>query len=327
MLFIQNLDEIIFNRHQLIESDELIIISGYVGPNPIQRLGDININSRIVYGMYASEGIRRPLHDSIINLQNTITNINVFYSNLPVHSKCYAWRRRGRVVYALIGSANFSTNGLSTPYKETLAEITTDTFSPLNDYIELVLNNSISCLEVTLRDAAEEVIPSEVDRQTSTDGERCLLSLLGRGREVQNIAGLNWGQNPNNHTNPNDSYIKIRRQDVNNFPELFPPKQEFPIHTQNRGRAHRHNDAIEIIWDDGTVMDGILFGNQTINGVVYPKQVGSFSQYKIMGIYLRERIGVPLGQPIRRTHLDSYGRTDVEVTLLNEGVYRFDLSV
>lgn len=326
MLFIQNLDEIIFNRHKLIDSDELIIISGYVGPNPIQRLGDISINSRIVYGMYASESIRRPLHDSIINLQNAITNINVFYSNLPVHSKCYAWRRRGQVVYALIGSANFSTNGLSTPYKETLAEITTDTFSPLNNYIELVLNNSISCLEVSFEDAAEE-LPPPIAEEQPVPGERCLLTLLGRGREVQNIAGLNWGQNPNNHTNPNDSYIKIRRQDVNNFPKLFPPKQDFPIRTRGRGRAHRHNDAIEIIWDDGTVMDGILFGNQTIEGVVYPKQVGSFPQYKIMGIYLRERIGVPLGQPIRRAHLDTYGRTNVEVTLLSEGVYRFDISV
>ena len=36
-------------------------------------------------------------------------------------------------------SANFSTNGLTTPYREILAETTRDTFTPLNDYIYVAL--------------------------------------------------------------------------------------------------------------------------------------------------------------------------------------------
>ena len=46
-----------------------------------------------------------------------------------------------------------------------------------------------------------------------------------------------------------------------------------------------------------------------------------------MGEYLRNRIGVPLGQPVRRHHLDRYGRTDIAVYLIGEGVYKFDFSV
>lgn len=318
MLFIENLEEIIFQRHELFQTDELIVLSGYVGPKPIQRLQTLPFHSKVIYGMYGSEGIQRPLHNSLIGLQNQIENINIFYSNLPVHSKCYAWRHRGEIVHALVGSANFSTNGLTTPYREILAETTRDTFTPLNDYIERVLNNSVSCLEI----GATEIL----DVVTAA-ADTCLLTLLGRDGEVQNAAGLNWGQNPSNHTTRNDAYIKIRIQDINDFPELFPPKQLNPLHFDGRGRMHRHNDAIEIIWDDDTSMEGLLFGNQTIDGIVYPKQVSSFPHASEMGVYFRERLRVPLGQPVRRHHLNRYGRTDITVSKIGEGVYKFDFSV
>lgn len=317
MLFVENLEEIIFNRHELFQTDELIILSGYVGPNPIQRLQKLPFHTKVVYGMYGIEGIKRPLHSSLIGLQNSIKNVNIFYSNLPVHSKCYAWRNKGQIIHALVGSANFSRSGLTTPYRELLAETTFDTFKPLNDYILRVLNNSISCLEV-----GEVQIIEQLESFEST----CFLSLVGNNGEVQNAAGLNWGQNPTNHTTRNDAYIKITVQDVKNFPELFPPKQVNPLHFDGRGRVHRHNDAIEIIWDDGFSMEGLLFGNQTLDGVVYPKQVSSFPHASELGIYLRKRIGVPLGQPVRRMHLNRYGRTDVAVSLISEGVYKFDFS-
>lgn len=318
MLFIENLEEIIFHRHELFQTDELIVLSGYVGPRPIQRLQNMPFHSKVVYGMYGSEGIKRSLHNSLVGLQNEIENINIYYSNLPVHSKCYAWRNRGHIVHALVGSANFSRSGLTTPYREILAETTHDTFNPLNDYITRVLNNSISCLEIGASEIIEEVTTPETT---------CSLTLLMNNGEVPPIAGINWGQNPRNHTTPNDAYIKIRVQDVQQFPELFPPKQLNPLHHDGRGRKHRHNDAIELIWDDGISMEGLLMGSQPIHGVIYPKQVSSFPSGSELGIYLRNRIGVPLGQPVRRLHLNTYGRTDIAVSLINDGVYKFDFSV
>ncbi len=317
MLFTENLEEIIFQRHELFESSELIVLTGYVGPKPIQRLHSLPFYSKVIYGMYGSEGIKKILHNSLVKIHDKCDNINIFYSQLPIHSKCYVWRNQGQIVHALVGSANFSTNGLTTPYREILAETTKDTFVPLNEYITKVLNNSISCLELT---QDETIIEQTVNL--------CYLSLLGKNGEVQNAAGLNWGQNPNNHTTKNDAYIKIRVQDVKTFPELFPPKQLNPLKKfDNRGRMHRHNDAIEIIWDDGVSMDGLLFGNQTIDGMLYPKQVTSFPSASEMGIYLRNRLGVPIDQPIRKHHLIKYGRTDVAVSKIGEGVYRFDFSV
>lgn len=288
-----------------------------MGPRPIIRLDELPFPSTVIYGMFGSEGIKPSLHNSLLSIQNDFDKLNIFYSNLPVHSKCYVWRRNREIVHALIGSANFSTNGLTTPFREILAETTYDTFEPLNAYLRTILNNSVSCLEIGI----ERII------EPSIGIESCLLSLLGRDNEVQNAAGLNWGQNPNNHTRPNDAYIKIRVQDINQFPHLFPPKQLNPIITDGRGRTQRHNDSIEIIWDDGVMMAGLLEGSQPINNVIYPKQISSFPVKSELGEYIRQRIGVPFGQPVRRHHLHRYGRFDIEVSLLGEGVYKFDFSV
>jgi hypothetical protein len=260
MLYTDNLEEIIFHRHEMFASDELIVLSGYVGPKPIERLKTLPFQSKVIYGMYGAEGIKRPLHNSLINLQNSVSTLNIFYSNLPVHSKCYAWRNNGQIVHALVGSANFSTSGLTTPYREILAETTFDTFNPLNEYIKKVLN------------------------------------------------------------------IKIRIQDIKSFPELIPPKQVNPLKFDGRGKIHRHNDYIEIIWDDGVCMTGLFFGSQEIDGIKYPKQVSSFPAAE-MGKYLRQRLNVPEGQPVRKFHLDRYGRDTIGISLINEGVYKFDFSV
>jgi len=276
MLFTENLEDIIFHRHEMHQSDELIVLSGYLGPKPVRKLGELPFNARVIYGMYGSEGIRPSLHSSLLEIQNQVDNLNIFYSQLPVHSKCYVWRRNRSIVHALIGSANFSVNGLTTPFREVLAETTFDTFSPLNEYIQHVLNNSISCLEVSDDNVKEEIATTTI----------CLMTLLGRNGQVQNAAGLNWGQNPRNHTTPNDAYVAIRTTHIRNYPHLFPPKQQNPFHIDSRGRLQRHNDAIEILWDDGITMEGLLEGSQPIDGIVYPKQISSFPIKAQLGEYI-----------------------------------------
>lgn len=317
MLYTQNLEELIFHRHEIHKADEFIVLSGYLGPRPVIRLEELPFNSTVIYGMYGSEGIRPSLHNSLTSIQEGVENLNIFYSNLPVHSKCYIWKRRGEIIHALLGSANFSVNGLTTPFREVLAETTFDTFHPLNEYIKHVLNNSISCLEV----GVERVIESREQI------DYCNMSLLANDGEVQNVAGLNWGQNPNNHTTPNDAYIPIRTKHIRDFPNLFQPKQMNPLQIDNRGRMQRHNDSIEIIWDDGLTMEGLLEGSQTVNNIIYPKQISSFPSKAELGEYIRSKIGVPLGQPVRRHHLERYGRSDIQISLLGDGVYKFDFSV
>jgi hypothetical protein len=323
VLFNQNLEEIIFQRHQIHQADELIILSGYVGPNPISRLRSLPFNSKVIYGMYGDRGIQRILHNALISLQNEIPNVDIFYSKTPVHSKCYVWKNANDINHALIGSANFSTNGLSTPYREILAETTIDTFQPLGDYIDRVMRNSVICTDIELSIIESQTPEVTLSARLST--EYCKMSFLDRRGLVANASGLNWGQGQG-HVAPNDAYIAIKKEYIRSYPKLFPPKQDFTTVIDVGGRKNRHNDIVEIIWDDGTIMDGLLEGNQDENGVRYPKQISSFPRKSLMGEYLRNRLGVQSEKQVTIDDLNRYGRTAVDVSLLEEGVYKFDFS-
>lgn len=321
MLYTQNLEEIIFQRHEILDTDELIVLSGYLGPRPVARLEELPFNSRVIYGMYGSEGIQNRLHNSLTRIQNEVENLNIFYSQLPVHSKCYVWRKQGQIIHALLGSANFSINGLTTPYREILAETTRDTFNPLNDYLSHILNNSISCLEIAGRGVQDGV---DID-------EACNMSLLMADGETHNASGLNWGYMKNGLPSPkrgiDDACIPISIEHIRHYPELFPPKLTERELVDVRGRKQRSNEAIELIWDDGITMEGLLEGTNMVDGIAYPKQISSFPAKNQMGEYLRRRLNVPLGQPVQRHHLDRYGRTDITVSLLGNGIYSCDFSV
>lgn len=323
MLFYENLEEIIFHRHQVVPSDELVILSGYLGPAPVRRLASLPFNTTVIYGMYGEAGIKRALHNSLLEINYDVGNTTILYSNTPVHSKCYIWKRDNSIVHALVGSANFSTNGLSTPYREVLAETTFDTFRPLEGYLNIVLNNCISCSDRSVRVGDTAALPTI---EQDVNPNICTMTLLDpRTNEVQPASGLNWGHG-RGHVTPNDSYIPIRAQHIRNYPDLFPPKRMGPTGGTG-GRAQRMNDSIEIIWDDGTVMEGLLEGTNRIDGTIYPKNFASSPHKYIMGEYIRRRIGVPQGSRIYKRDLDRYGRDTIDISLQGEGIYYFDFSV
>lgn len=326
MLFNQDLETIIFERHNYFETDELIILSGYLGPSPIHQIQDLPFESKVIYGMYGSDRITQRLHSSLLALHSTISNLNIYYSRTPVHSKCYVWKRGGSVIHALVGSANFSSSGLRTPFKEILAETSRDTFVPLNNYLREILESSLICNseEITFREMPPAPQPDVPDMPR----EICRMTLLdSRTGETHRAHGLNWGQDPRHHTNPNDANIPIRARYIRGHSELFPEKLTIPTRRNGRGRPHRHNDAIEILWDDEVTMEGLLEGSIRIDGRIYPKQISSFPRKSELGIYFRTRLGVPLGARVTRQHLENYGRTHADLSLLSEGVYYCDFSV
>ena len=95
MLFCKNLDKIIFSRNQLFNCDELVIISGYVGPHPVHQLDELPIKSTVVYGMYGCDGIRQGLHSALVAEYTNSDKTDIFYSTIPVHSKLYIWKNKG----------------------------------------------------------------------------------------------------------------------------------------------------------------------------------------------------------------------------------------
>ena len=319
MLFYKGLEDIIFTRNQLFKCDELVILSGYLGPTPVERLKELPFHTTVIYGMYGAEGIQSSLHAALLQKHRTIDNIDILYSTMPVHAKCYVWKYKGEVVHALVGSANFSANGLTMPLKEVLAETTVDTFGPLDEYISAVKDKAISCEDAVVR--KNKTKTAQKPQAAPNDKDVCSLPLfsLSKGMKyVPKASNLNWGLCENANVTPDDACIRISTENIRNYTKFFPAKQS-------------ENNAVEVLWDDGTLMTCLLEGSQPVRveGVVskYPKQISSHPSKGIMGRYLRKRLGVPDGQLVTMADLVKYGRDTVDVSLQGEGIYYFDFSV
>ncbi|MBR3098441.1 MAG: NgoFVII family restriction endonuclease [Clostridia bacterium] len=335
MLYYDNLYEIVFHRHEHFACDEFIVISGYVGPQPVRRIKELPIKSTVVYGMYASDGIHKSLHASLLREEAALDNLTVLYSTMPVHTKAYMWLRNGKVVHSLIGSANFSMNGLTTPNKETLAETTADTFRPLEIYRDLVFGRSIPCINATVRQTT-----SQQEREASWvgyDPNVCELPLYleeNNERYIPPASGINWGMARlgGSHVNINDAYIPIPADRADHYPLMFPAKQTAPVNMEAVYReGHRHNDTVEVIWDDGKEMTVLLEGSRGRldeygNKVWYPKQIASSPSKAELGKYIRSRLNIPEGKAITYDDLIMYGRDSISISLQGEGIYFFDFS-
>lgn len=323
MLYYQNLRDIVLHHHELFDVDELIILSGYVGPETIGMLGNVDIKSTVIYGMYGADKIGRALHDSICRVKDTLPKTSVLYSTIPVHSKCYVWLKDGNVQTALVGSANFSLSGLMNPYKEVLADASRDTFTPLKDYLSIVTSSCIDCFDSSI------VFKQTKSAKPSTDlliGRLPLTSAKLHG-EVPLRSGLNWGFSNVAHVSKGDAYIPIPAEFIRANEGLIPPKQDHPFLDVVSGRRDRHNDIIDLIWDDGTLMQGLLEQDSIIDGVVYPKALSSSPSKKEIGIYIRRRMGLPDDAIITKADLVRYGRTDIGISKQGDGIYALDFSV
>ncbi|TGB03502.1 restriction endonuclease PLD domain-containing protein [Halobacillus salinus] len=321
MLFTEDLEQEVLNKHMDIDSDELIILSSYISPKPVQDLKDLNIHTKVIYGMYSTKSIHKILHDTLVKLHEP--QHEILYSHVPVHSNCYIWRKNGEIMYALIGSANFSTSGLSVNFRETLAETKEQAFKDLNKYLSQIEPQSYLCDEITEPPPTAKLKNSPLNSGSTTS---CDMKLYNpKKNEVPQKSGLNWGFSKGN-TVKGDAYIAVRIEDLKKHPYLFPPKRMLAAATDD-GRTGRKNEAVDIIWDDGTLMKGVLEGTQAFNQFHYPKQLCSSTNKNILGSYIRSRLGLNDDDLVTKQHLDQYGRNSIALTLLQEGTYHADFSV
>lgn len=93
--------------------DEVIVISGYSSPDVIDTIAQLGKPTTFYYGMYGAEGITDRQLTSFRSLQSThaALDIQLIYK-YRVHTKAYLILNDGQIVHALVGSANFSSNGL-----------------------------------------------------------------------------------------------------------------------------------------------------------------------------------------------------------------------
>lgn len=344
MLYYEGIEEILFNKHLLVseEPDELVIISGYLGPAPVERLAELPMKTTVVGGMYSS-GIHTQLWNSLKKSKENNSDLTVYFSKREIHSKIYIWKKDGKILSALVGSANFSSKGLRTDYRETLADATRDTHATLESYYKYILDNSTEEPEtdtkkrindVTIDIGTDENVPALADKKYSYDIP--LYSTKGEEIYVPSASGLNWGLGEG-HVAVGDAYIRLPKTIIQNNHDLISPYDE--DYTTPDGRRARQSDPIELIWDDGKVMEASLEGVQTYNGQKYPKQLASYSsktpylngerisKKSILGRYLRNRLDVDVNDQITLETLQNYGRDTVTLSLIEDGVYYADFSV
>jgi hypothetical protein len=142
------------------------------------------------------------------------------------------------------------------------------------------------------------------------------LTLLTTTGTVHQTGGLNWGSNPNNHTNPLDAYIPIHIGSVRRYAPLFSPK----------GAAQT---VQTLTWDDGTVIQVLFEGSQTDSqtGLVYPKQIASTPNKNTLGRYFRMRMGLSATHRITLQDLQNYGRTNIDLISTGLNQYNADFHV
>lgn len=324
MIYYNNLWEQVLENFP-VGATELKVLSGYVGPTPIKELhnaANSRLNCTVIFGLF-KENRKAILHDELLRLHGE--NVQILYPDLPAHSKCYLWLADGVPIRGLVGSANFSSNGLlNVPYRELLMEVEGPDLPILNAYIESIERTCRACTAIS-RDELQERRPrSTVGENTSNFVEGLAeLSLVDeRTGEVPTRSNINWGMSPVSHVNLDDAYIRIGKEAIKNHPDLFPPRA-IDDGAQTRGSL---DEVVELIWDDGVVMQVKFEGTQNLmdsNGSVlkYPKQISSFPSKSIMGRYLRNRIGVPSGVVVTREDLERYGSSVVKLSKISEGVY------
>lgn len=331
MIYYKDLENKVFEIPESDGIEDFIVISGYVGVEPIKQLEKLpeNVRVTVIYGMYGSDGITVPLHDALKNVAAKLNNVEILYSTIPVHSKIYFWKCGEDIKHALIGSANFSVNGLKNDYKEILADLDENSFENFNSYYEYVRARSIPCTDKTIVVKPIKKLPRNSKKtQPFVELGICRASFLTKKGVIPTGSGLNWGF-AKAHNAPNVAYIPIRAEYIKSFPHLFPPKK-YTNDNDSTSKEHKYrdNDEIELIWDDGTVMRGLLEGNGSrVGDVIYPKQLSSSPKKSILGIYLRGRIGVGINKIVTKSDLIKYGRTHIDISLIGEGVYYMDFSV
>lgn len=331
-----SLEDKIFKSDASRISDKLTIISGYIGAETVAMLAQYsNIKFEIVYGMYASDGISKALHDTLVDLQSKMPWVEIKYSLIPVHSKIYCWSKNDVITEVLVGSANFSINGLRRDYKETLYPISSLAYEEYTDYKNYILNRSIPCNVATKFKNAPET-PVGNTQPFVTQGI-CRINLLDSTGNVPSKSGLNWGKS-NGNVVDGDAYLPIKVEYIKTFPDLFPQKKYVNgiVNTSSLGKITRANDVVEFIWDDKKSMIGLLEGNNTIKDVVYPNKLCSSNSKKELGDYIRGRIEKKLGKSIfnastipviTKDILNQYGRTHIDISKIGEGIYYLDFSV
>jgi len=297
----------------VVNNAELFIVSGYASATfalrHLKNTQPYNTKINLIIGMPG----RRNDHLAFVNLCNNYRDRFIphyYQSTPPVHAKLYAWySQTGQMLQGFSGSANYSQPGFFSDSQ--INQLTNESPEEIKAFYDSLLTNSVYIPNA----ATVDMVPTEVPEISMMEGSvapgtiewivpshKVRVSFLAKNGTLPQRSGLNWGQRPEVKREPNQAYLSLKGD--SRAEGFLPP------------RAY----TFTLITDDKQVIDCVVAQQGR-------KAIHSTENNSEIGIYIRNRIGVPLGEKITVADLERYGRTDFTLTKINEETFLLDLSV
>ena len=306
-------------------ADTLYIVSGYASATMAHRhFRELQrfrrpVKVELIVGMTVQDGLSAKDHQGFRDLVSDTFSCRYVAYNQPVHTKTFAWYAEEKPRVGFSGSANYTQSAFSGARREAMTEHDAE---ESRDYFDLIRQDTVDCRDpqvanlIAIHAEPEHSIrqANEDDRGTEEDAESDArvagqlerlqhrkISFLDRYGDLPQRSGLNWGQRPDEGREPNQAYIRVPSAVYNT--DYFPPRRE----------------QFTIITDDGMHLVCSRISD-------HAKSISTRNNSDI-GRYFRQRINVPLGEPVTVEDLARYGRTDVDFYKIDEETYYMDFSV
>ena len=339
----------------VLVSDEVTIISGFFSADMLNEIAKTGVKTNFYFGMVFNDVISRANKNKFDALEAAYPNFKIYVPSLyHVHTKCYLFKRSGKVIAALIGSANCSSSGLDTTKNSELlmdvvnpsdiaeleayeAEIRRDSLH--YDDPSIIVNAGSSGKPLRTRGMRSKGAPNSCNCYSGNPFSAIIPLYYMKNKKpiVHAVDGLNWGNGPHASKGPDmESTIPIRKFQIENYPSLIPFNGK--VGTGSGGKITRMQSPFEVTWDDGTVMKMVFQqGGPEIPPKskrlptdpfrVYPKALTANSGGVELGKYLRKRMGLKSNAVVTYNDLRKYGRDYVVLSLTNAGNYELDFHV
>ena len=322
----ENLFETVLVAPAMQSANVLYVVSGYATATMVtrhfQRLKTITprkvVKVELIVGMTVQSGISGKAHRGFQGLAygpyKDLFHCRYINQGPPVHTKTYSWFKGILPYTGFCGSANYTQQAFASSRREAMVEHSAEEG---RDYYDSILQDSVDCLHpdieklITVHDEPGYSLrlftdePEESDISplgASIDGlPKVTIDLLSRGALPQR-SGLNWGQRPEQHREPNQAYIRV------------------PIETARSGFFPPRGENFTMLTDDD---ESFI----CVRAQDYGKAIHTPQDNSLFGLYFRHRLGVGEGEAVQLEDLQRYGRTNVDFYKIDEETFYMEFSV
>lgn len=171
-------------------------------------------------------------------------------------------------------------------------------------------NNVEPELVVNFEENQLNLLDIPVNANTNNEFTYIDIPLTINGRtETPPKSGINWGHNGRSGLRQpsrtgNEAYLSISQH----------------VHRENTHFLPDEKEKLLVLTDDGEMFVCVVAQGKR-------KAIETPDSNSILGAYLRNRIGVSLGDFVELSDLNRYGRDSIRLIKIHEGLYLFDFSV